>query len=156
MNMFEEARSIKGMMQIMGISQNEMAKRLGVSQSYVANKIRLLKLGDELEDKIVSSRLTERHARAVLKLGDRQQMLAAINKIAKDKLTVSETEAFCDLLRDSSAPKKINLPTKVSSVSSFKDILKRSIETLSSLGVSISRTDGSYGNKTYITLCIEE
>ena len=156
MNIFEEARSIKGMMEIMGISQNEMAKRLGVSQSYVANKIRLLQLGEDLEKLILSAGLTERHARAVLKLRGDESRLAAINRISENNLTVAETEAMCDLLRDKEAPQKISSPTRVSAIAGFKDTLKQSVETLRSLGIEISRTDGSYGSKTYITLCIEE
>ena len=46
-NMFEQARSVKGMMEMCGMTQSDMAKKLGVSQSYIANKLRLLSLSDE-------------------------------------------------------------------------------------------------------------
>ena len=78
MNMFEEARSIKGMMEMLKITQEEMAKKLGVSQSYIANKIRLLKLGEEAERIVLDGRLTERHARCVLRLDDPEERSSAL------------------------------------------------------------------------------
>ena len=156
MNMFDEARSIRGMMEIMGISQSEMAKRLGVSQSYVANKIRLLQLGDELESIILTNRLTERHARSLLKLSSDESRREALEKIINRGLTVAESEAVCDLLRDGSSHSRIPLTTRAESIRGFKDGLKCSVETLRSIGVDISKTVGFYGNKTYITLCISE
>ena len=156
MNMFDEARALQGTIQMCGITQEEIAKKLNVSQSYVANKIRLLQLGADLERAILSAGLSERHARAVLKLDKKEDRLYAIEKIAEKNMTVTEAEAMCDLIRDKAAPRRINMPTKVSSIASFKDTLRRSVETLRSLGVDISRSDSSYGNKTYITLCIEE
>ena len=70
MNMFDEARALSGTIKMRGISQSEMAKMLGVSQSYIANKLRLLTLDDGLKAKICESNLTERHARAILRLRD--------------------------------------------------------------------------------------
>ena len=61
MNMFDEARSMHGMIQMCKMTQSELAQKLGVSQSYVANKLRLLKFGEEMQKKITDSAISERH-----------------------------------------------------------------------------------------------
>ena len=58
MNMFEEARAVYGILRISGTTQEEAAKKLGVSQSYIANKLRLLKFSQPMQDLIVDSLLT--------------------------------------------------------------------------------------------------
>ena len=58
MNMFEEATALSTMMKMTDMTQSEMARKLGVSQSYVANKLRLLKLGCEEREKILSASLS--------------------------------------------------------------------------------------------------
>ena len=68
MNMFVEAKSLYVMMKMRKMSQNEVAKMLGVSQSYVANKIRLLRFDAAMQERMLAANLTERHARALLRL----------------------------------------------------------------------------------------
>ncbi len=156
MNMFEEARSLRGMMEMLEITQDEMAKKLGVSQSYVANKLRLLKLDDECERLVIDGKLSERHARAVLRLDGNEQRQAALLRIRERGLTVAESEALIDLLHDGQAPSRIGKSERLNSIDAFRDNLKRSIATLISLGVDATETVGYYGKKTYITVCIDE
>ena len=73
MNMFEEARTISGMIQMLGMTQSEVAKKLGTSQSYVGNKVRLLNLSEGIQKKILDLGLSERHARALLRLDDMEE-----------------------------------------------------------------------------------
>ncbi len=156
MNMFEEARSVKGMMEMCGMTQSEMAKKLGVSQSYVANKLRLLGYSAECEKLISDCGMTERHARAVLKLRSEELRLTALGRIRDRGLTVSESEALVDTLHDASAPVRIGAGGRLKRIDSFMDTLKQSVATLISLGIDASQTVNYHGNKTYITVCIDE
>ena len=156
MNMFDEARSVKGMMEMCKITQSEMAKKLGVSQSYVANKLRLLTLGKDEEERILTSGLSERHARALLRLSDEEDRRIALDKIIASSLTVRETEAIVDLMHDSRAPKLIGRKERAEGISVFIDVIKNSMTTLRSLGVQARETTSYHGNKMYITLSIEE
>ena len=156
MNMFDEARSLKTMIKMLGLTQDEMAKRLGVSQSYIANKLRLLSLSSECERVILEGALSERHARAVLKLRSEDARLAALSKILKMKLSVAESEAIVDVLYDGDGDHRIQSAEKLSAIDTFRDNLRHQISTLVSLGVSATESMSIYGKKTYITVCIEE
>ncbi len=95
LTIFEEAIAIKTLLALTGMTQEMCAARLSVSQSYVANKIRLLRLTEEERDLILTSNLTERHARALLRLegADRREALEAI--ISRE-MNVSQAEEFIE------------------------------------------------------------
>ena len=156
MNMFEEARAIRAMMEMCAMTQDGMAKKLGVSQSYVANKLRLLKLPCELEKRIVEGGLSERHARALLRLDDPEARRTALDRICERRLNVAEAEALVDMLHDGQAPKRIGRATKLSRIDTFIDTVKQSLKTLSSLGIDAKESISYYGSKTYITISIDE
>ncbi len=78
LQMFEQASALASLLQEWHITQEEAAKRLGISQSYLANKLRLLKLSPQEQNEILEYKLTERHARALLRVEDipqRQKLL---------------------------------------------------------------------------------
>ena len=156
MNMFEEAASINGMMKMMGLTQLEMAKKLGVSQSYVANKIRLMKHTDEHKKRILELGLSERHARALLRLEDEGVRDIALRKIGERGFNVAETEALIDLLYEQEAPKRIGKADRLSAVSSFRESIKGSLQRLSALGVDAKERSYYFQDKLYITIAIEE
>ena len=156
MNMFDEARAIRAMMEMCAMTQDGMAKKLGVSQSYVANKLRLLKLPCELEKRIVEGGLSERHARALLRLDDPEARRTALDRICERRLNVAEAEALVDMLHDGQAPKRIGRATKLSRIDTFIDTVKQSLRTLSSLGIDAKESISYYGSKTYITISIDE
>lgn len=155
MNMFEEARSVDGMMRMLGATQNEMAKRLGKSQSYIANKLRLLKLSPECEKLIIENELSERHARAVLRLSSNKDRLSALEKIKTRGLTVSQSEALVDLIYSEDAPMRIK-SHEGNAKTAFFDSISSGVQALVSLGISATKTVSYYGNKAYITVCIDE
>ena len=96
MDMFEEAQALFGMIQMLGLTQEEVAKRLGVSQSYIANKLRLLRFSQRIREQIRAGQLSERHARALLRLHDDEDILFFIKKIKEDSLTVQTTEELVE------------------------------------------------------------
>ena len=98
MNMFDEARALWGTMRMVGTTQEELAKKLGVSQSFVANKLRLLRFGTELQDEIVERSLSERHARALLRLPTAKLQHGVLERVVEDSLTVQDTERIVDAI----------------------------------------------------------
>ena len=156
MNMFEEAASIKGMMSMMKLTQSEMAKKLGVSQSYVANKLRLMKHTERHKARILELNLSERHARALLRLEDEKTREIALEKIGERGFNVAESEALIDLLYEQEAPKRIGKADRLSAVNSFRESIKSSLERLTSLGVDAQSRSYYYMDKLYISIAIEE
>ena len=92
----EEAQCYQKLLETYGLTQEELANRLGKSQSSIANKLRLLKLSDEVKAAMTEKRLSERHARALLKLADDKQRLDAVERIAEKGLSVKETEQMVE------------------------------------------------------------
>lgn len=92
----EEAQCYQKLLETYGLTQEELANRLGKSQSSIANKLRLLKLSDEVKAAMTEKRLSERHARALLKLTDDKQRLDAVGRIAEKGLSVKETEQMVE------------------------------------------------------------
>lgn len=93
LTVFEEAEGISRLISEYGISQSEAAARLGISQSGLSNKLRLLNLSNNIKERIGSARLTERHARALLKLPEEKRE-EALDRIIAEGLTVSQTEQY--------------------------------------------------------------
>lgn len=96
LSMFEEAASIQSLISLTGMTQEACAKKLSVSQSYVANKLRLLRLSDGEQEKIEENGLTERHARALLRLEDKEERGEVLSIIIKREMNVSRTEEYIE------------------------------------------------------------
>ena len=133
---WEEAEGIARLMALYGLSQEQAAARLGKSPSAVANKLRLLKHSPAVRAALREHGLSERHARALLKLPEEAQRLEAVAVIAQKDLTVARTEAYVEeLLRQKPAPR----PTRkllVKDLRLFLNSLDRHLETLRQAGIS--------------------
>ncbi|MBE5784916.1 MAG: nucleoid occlusion protein [Clostridiales bacterium] len=92
----EEAQSYNTLLSTYHLTQEELAQRLGKSQSSIANKLRLLKLDDSVKTAIGGANLSERHARALLKLKGAENQLEVVDKIVKKNLSVKETEQLVE------------------------------------------------------------
>lgn len=91
LTVIEEAQSYKKLMN-RGFTQDDIAQKLGVSQSSVANRLRLLNLPKEVQDALLYSKISERHARTLLSLNDKDLQINLLNRIINEKLTVKQTE----------------------------------------------------------------
>lgn len=156
MDMFEEARSLAVMMKMRSLSQGETAKMMGVSQSYVANKLRLLKLADQEREIIISEGLTERHARALLRLRNPEDRLAALKKICERKMTVAEAEGLVAFMVSDNLPKEIGRGDKLARIDRFVNGISEGVRILSSVGIDANRRIKYYGSKMVITIQIGE
>lgn len=98
LDFLEEANGIDQLIKLFGMSQEEAARRIGKSQSAVANKLRLLKLPQDILDSLRANGLTERHGRALLRLPRAEEQRAALEFIIENGLTVAATDAYIDAL----------------------------------------------------------
>ncbi len=135
LNFFEEAFAIHSLINEHGLSQEEAAKRLGKAQSTLSNKLRLLKLPDDVKNAISQAGLTERHARTLLKIEDVEKQREALQIIIEKNLNVSQSEKFVEnILKE---PKK----KKNTAVKIFKDVrifintLNHAVDTMRESGI---------------------
>ena len=89
----EEAKSYKKLLDRGYLTQDQLAKRMGISQSNVANKIRLLNLTEEAQDALMNEKISERHARSLLQLTNYDDQINMLNKIINERLTVRQLDA---------------------------------------------------------------
>ena len=92
----EEAGAIAAYLKRTGLTQEEAAEKLGRSSSAVANKLRLLRLSPACAEILLKTGLTERHARALLRLEDESERLDALRRIAAGHMTVAQAEQYID------------------------------------------------------------
>lgn len=92
LNAIEEARTYQKILELDEMTQEELAKTMGKSQSAVANKIRLLNLPDEIQDAVLKERISERHARALLNVPDAKKQKEYLNKIINERIPVRKLE----------------------------------------------------------------
>lgn len=97
---FEEANSYKKLIEHYQMTQEQIANALGKSQSFVANKIRLLRLPQSLIKTISENKLSERHARALLRIPDEELQTEVVDKVVKNDLNVRRTEELVEKIRN--------------------------------------------------------
>ena len=155
MNMFDTARAIRATMQLCTLTQSEVADRLNVSQSYVANKLRLLSLSEDMQKRIIESGVSERHARCLLRLKSEEERAEVLKKVTERSLTVRECEALVGTMVERELPKTISRADELDRIDAFLRTLSSCLDTLHSFGISASQKKSYYGDKMYVTLCIE-
>lgn len=142
---FEEAVAISKLISSYGLSQEQAAEKLGKSQSAVANKLRLLRLSPECVALLREHELSERHARALLRLEDDETRLAAAREIAERRYNVAQTEAYVEaLLRDAATTPPAHRPTYViKDVRIFLNSIRRQLGIMQRAGVeaAVERED---------------
>ena len=90
----EEARSYKNILDKGSMTQEELAKKMGVSQSAIANKLRLLNLADEVQDALLEGKISERHARSLLMASNQDRQVELLNRTIDERLTVRQLDTI--------------------------------------------------------------
>ena len=136
LDFFEEAAGLARLISDYGITQEEAARRIGKSQSAVANKLRLLKFDGDVISKIREAGLSERHARALLRLPSSAAARAAVAHIAENDLSVAETERYVDslLAPPAAAPKGSRTPL-IRDVRLFLNTVQNAFKTITAGGI---------------------
>lgn len=138
LSFFEEAAAIEKLITYYGMTQEDAASKLGKAQSTIANKLRLLRLTQPERDLIMKFSLTERHARALLRLGNSEDRLMILEKVIKNSLNVERTEHLIDdyigSQHDRASYKK---RSKVfQNVKMFVNTITKAVETMQAAGIS--------------------
>jgi ParB family chromosome partitioning protein len=142
LDFLEEAEGLRRLIRMFGMSQEEAARRIGKSQSAVANKLRLLKLPEDVLEALREHGLTERHGRALLRLPDAESQRAALAAILENDMTVAAADAYVDALLSPPAEDAAPAPEKRERRRSFilKDV-RVFLNTLSR-GVDLMKQGG--------------
>jgi ParB family transcriptional regulator, chromosome partitioning protein len=142
LNFLEEAEAIIKLMEEHGLSQTELSKTLGMSQSSISNKIRVFGLPDEVKIRISEGRLSERHARALLKLSDVSEMVRMVDRIVEEGLSVKRTEELIDrkLRSDDDAKKRDRMKRAKTSISYriYANTIRQAFDAVSESNPKIS------------------
>jgi len=147
LNIFETAKALRKLINDFKLTQEEVAKRLSMSQSAVANKLRLLRYSEEEERLILENHLTERHARAILKLTGAGERISAIKVVIAAHMNVSATESYVEKLievKETEHEEIADTPPSSRKIPIIKDIrlfynsLDRALDIVKSAGVEIS------------------
>ena len=134
LNMFEEARAIRKLILDCSLTQERVAKQLGKKQSTIANKLRLLRLNEEEQEKIIDAGLTERHARVLLKL-DGEQRKQVLEKAVSGNLNVKQTEILVERALQQSKTKGQHAKIIIKDVRIFMNTLNKAIDTMRLSGI---------------------
>lgn len=140
LGMFEEARGINRLIRKYGITQEQAAIQLGKKQSTVANKLRLLRLSYDEQDWIVQAGLTERHARALLKIQNEDSRKEVLSHIIAENLNVKETEKYISSLLDNKKVQPLHNNNNdkkivVKDVRIFVNTISRAVDTMRMSGI---------------------
>ncbi len=156
LNMFEEAAAISALINLYGLTQEEVATKLSASQSYVANKLRLLRF-DETEQKLLLEKhLTERHARALLRISDLNMRKSALETIVSRGYNVADTEEFVSRLieSDTGKPKRQARTALVKDIRLFYNTLDKALEIMNRAGIDAKSEKKDLGDIFEITVRI--
>lgn len=143
LNCFEEALAIQTLLADFRLTQAEVAIQLGMANSTVSNKLRLLKLSSEIQSRLLAANLTERHARALLRLNENQRD-AALDKIIADGLNLSQTEELVENIINPPAEDEktiitVQQPVRKSAIGDiklFSNSLSKLIGTMQNAGIT--------------------
>lgn len=135
LNYFEEAVAIEKLISQYGISQEEAAKMLGKAPSTVSNKLRLLYLPKKAQKMLLENGLSERHARALLKL-EEEDVVPILQKIIDGKMNVAQSERYIERFEtEKNAPKRTT-KRMFSDVRIFIKTINNAVETMKSAGIT--------------------
>lgn len=157
---FEEAAGLARLISAYGLSREEAAKKLGKSQSAVANKLRLLKLSGECISAIRRAGLSERHARELLRLSSPEEVISAVEEIKAKKLSVAKTEKLVSALLSSPNRKnaKLNAKTKptVENRNELIFAVCSAVEAAKESGISAELSRDESFEKTVLTVTVRK
>ncbi len=153
----EEAEGYEKLVNTFHLTQESMAIRVGKKQSTIANKLRLLRLPVSVRNKLHDSKLTERHARVLLKLENEETQKAVLQKILKGNLNVRQTEALVEktLKENGKLDKKKPRIVIVNDVRIYLNSIREIMETVKTSGIPASMEQDMDGDNVVLTLRIK-
>ncbi len=144
LSFFDEAEALMSLIETHNISQDLLAKKLGKSQPSIANKLRLLRLDKGERNMIVEFGLTERHARSLIRLCDREKRMEVLKKVCESNLNVRDTERLVDKIlydkdneKNQKKEKKIKLFTDIRV---FTNTILHAVSSMKESGIDAEST----------------
>lgn len=139
LDVWEEARALRRLIDQFHLSQEEAGRKIGLSQSAVANKLRLLKLPGDVIEALRQAGMTERHARALLRLSSEEVQRKAAAHIVRHQFNVADTESYVEkLCCPRKTPRKAVPIYRTKDVRLFLNTIQRSLSIMQSAGVAAS------------------
>ncbi len=156
LSFFEVAESYRKLIKTQGLTQDEFAKKIGISTAAVANKIRLLRLSERVRKLVRDYLLTERHARALLALGDEETQLNVVKHIHKDGLSAADSERLIEdiLVKHPEKQSDAAISFKHSDMRVFSNTVSRAVDYIKESGVDAELTSETHdwGSRLVIDL----
>lgn len=158
LNFIEEAEGYNNLILDHSFTQQELAEKMGKSQSTIANKLRLLKLPDDIKKDLLEYNLTERHGRALLKLPDDDLKRNILDKVIKNELNVSRTEALVegildDLTKTEEKESRQNIKSLIS-IRIYLNTIKKAYSAIKESGVEAQYVEKDKGDHVEVTVKI--
>ncbi|SHK04343.1 nucleoid occlusion protein [Tepidibacter formicigenes] len=158
LNFIEEALGYENLIKDHNFTQQQLAQNLGKNQSTIANKLRILRLSDDIKEKLIENNLTERHARALLKLPDDELRIQVLDTIIKNDLTVKKTEKIIkDILEDLANPKEPEKRQKIKAALNFRiylNTLKNAYNAIIDTGINANYKELDKGDHIEVVVKI--
>lgn len=158
LSFLEEAEGYYNLVRDHGFTQQELAEKMGKSQSTIANKLRILKLSDDIKKSLVDNELTERHARALLRLPDDELRKKVLDRVIKDDLTVKETEKLIEnILDDLTKEEEAEVGQNIKGLINFKiylNTLKNAYNAIKESGVEAKYREKDMGDHIEVVVQI--
>jgi len=134
---FEEAEALSRIMQQYDLTQEDIAVRIGKAPSTISNKLRLLRLPEDVRHIIIRSNLTERHARALLKLDSADSIRQALAQIIRANMNVAQTDAYITQLLQPPEPPHRQPLILFKDVRLFVNTLTHAVDTMRRAGIEV-------------------
>lgn len=136
LNYFEEAFALEKLITKYNLSQKQICEKMFIAQSTLANKLRLLKLPDVIKNRVLNYNLTERHARALLKLSSISDMNYVIDNVINKNLNVGQTENLIErILKDGLYKKRQKYTFVFQDLRIFSNSIEKTIDILKKSGI---------------------
>lgn len=150
LNFIEEAMGYENLIKEHAFTQQQLAEKLGKNQSTIANKLRILRLPNEIKINLVEKDLTERHARALLKLPNEELMREILDKVIKSELTVKKTEKLIkdilEDLQDTQEPEKKQNIKSAMAIRIYLNTMKQAFDAIIGTGIEAKYNEVDKGD----------
>jgi ParB family chromosome partitioning protein len=159
LNYFEEAQSYAVLIGEFGMTQEEVAQRVGKTQAGVANKLRLLRLPERVRENISCDLISERHTRALLRLKNEEKQLEVLRRIYESGLTVRETEALIEEIGITISREIKNArrqPEKEKDIPSYVRTLRALAEKIKTAGFEAELIERDMGEWVELTVKVKK
>ncbi|MED4015729.1 nucleoid occlusion protein [Sutcliffiella cohnii] len=151
----EEALAYAKLLELHNLTQEALAQRLGKGQSTVANKLRLLKLPEEVQEALLQKKMTERHARALIPLKEPEKQIALMEEIIEKQLNVKQTEErVVRLLETKVAKPKPKLKAFSKDMRIAMNTIRQSLTMVNDSGINVDTTEEEFDEYYQFTIKI--